>query len=119
MQTSPPSKGGVWLVPAHVPDHWTLVAICWDLAEIRFYDSLPECTTATADEKVVRDLMYVDVAESAGESFWCYTGLIGVDMGIQIGQYALLTVRGRKANLQVLAPYSSTQCLGLQCFCYN
>ena len=34
------------------------------------------------------------VTESAGESLWCYIGLIGVDMGIQIGQYALLTVRG-------------------------
>ena len=58
MQTSPPSKGGVWLVPVHVPDHWTLVAICWELAEIQFYDSLPEHMTATADEKVVGDFMW-------------------------------------------------------------
>jgi hypothetical protein len=59
VQASPPSEGRVWLVPAHVPDHWTLVAICWELAEIRFYDSLPERTSATADEKVVRELIWV------------------------------------------------------------
>ena len=59
MQTLPLSEGGVWLVPAHVPDHWTLVAICWELAEIWFYDSLPERTSAMADEKVVQELIWV------------------------------------------------------------
>ena len=38
------------------------------------------------------DCLELGIAESAGESFWCYIGLIGVDMGIRIGQYALLTV---------------------------
>ena len=59
MQALPPSEGGVWLVPAHVPVHWTLVAICWELTEIQFYDSLPECTSTTADEKVVQELIWV------------------------------------------------------------
>lgn len=43
-----------WLIPAHVPDHWTLLEIRWDLQELRHYDSLPTRSGADRETREVR-----------------------------------------------------------------
>ncbi|KIJ39769.1 hypothetical protein M422DRAFT_257363 [Sphaerobolus stellatus SS14] len=48
------SQDKIWLLPAHVPNHWTLVAIDFQQDSIRFHDSLPARIGAERDEKRVR-----------------------------------------------------------------
>ena len=50
----PLGEGVDWLVPTHVPNHWSMVAVHWETQEVRFYDSLPERKRAKADESDVR-----------------------------------------------------------------
>ncbi|KIJ39698.1 hypothetical protein M422DRAFT_257522 [Sphaerobolus stellatus SS14] len=40
----------VWVIPTHVPNHWTLVAVHVTEKTIRFYDSLPQRYGAVVDE---------------------------------------------------------------------
>lgn len=37
-----PPEASLWLVPFHVPGHWTLVTMSWSSRAIAFHDSLPE-----------------------------------------------------------------------------
>jgi hypothetical protein len=53
IQVTPPGHCDFWLIPTHVPDHWTMVAIHWRDRCIRFYDSLPERASAKSDESGV------------------------------------------------------------------
>lgn len=45
----------IWLVPAHVPEHWTLVAILWKTRQIKFHDSLNRRVGAEEDEQRVEE----------------------------------------------------------------
>jgi len=44
----------LWLIPAHVPSHWTLVVINPASHSISFFDSLPKRIGADEDEALVR-----------------------------------------------------------------
>ncbi|KDQ12831.1 hypothetical protein BOTBODRAFT_175979 [Botryobasidium botryosum FD-172 SS1] len=48
-----PQDSHKWLIPAHVPDHWTLLEVRWDTQELRHYDSLPNRTEAVVDARGV------------------------------------------------------------------
>jgi hypothetical protein len=44
-----------WLIPAHVPSHWTLVVLDWVEKQIFFMDSLNNRSNAENDEARVKE----------------------------------------------------------------
>ncbi|KIJ25089.1 hypothetical protein M422DRAFT_273977 [Sphaerobolus stellatus SS14] len=48
-----------WVIPAHVPGHWTIVAIDWQCKSVHFMDSLPNRLGAEEDEQRVQDEVWL------------------------------------------------------------
>ncbi|KIJ26858.1 hypothetical protein M422DRAFT_55331 [Sphaerobolus stellatus SS14] len=48
-----------WLIPAHVPGHWTLLLVDWDLKDVQFMDSLPRRLGANNDEQRAQKELWV------------------------------------------------------------
>ncbi|KIJ28446.1 hypothetical protein M422DRAFT_270223 [Sphaerobolus stellatus SS14] len=44
-----------WVIPAHVPGHWTLIGIDWESKHIQFMDSMPSRLGAEDDELRVQE----------------------------------------------------------------
>ncbi|KIJ48221.1 hypothetical protein M422DRAFT_45443 [Sphaerobolus stellatus SS14] len=49
----PPKR--YWVIPVHVPAHWTLVIIDWETNVVRYLDSMPRCLGAEEDGECVKD----------------------------------------------------------------